>query len=1227
MSEAQPFSLAKSHSGISSHAPDSAVPACYIEELKKHLRLCPHDTHFRINLEPKRGFGRVTCLERGCNSAEIPLNARVGPRDGGKSDGLGSLSAYRTHIHLSQSHIKSRNERVKSKAPGLTDRPSPDKRSSIKESTLLSLLDSNSSTSSRSTKATSVVASRPSSQNTFSRRVSSLTRVRPEQASSSSQESVQSDKENTVSDRLNSQSQVKNVSALAVSPSESQTSSTSSSVSHTPLSVQKEQIQLKIKSLEKEIGRDKGALLGLYSKPKKSNTDLLEMDVLQQSIEANRSLMEYYINSIMRDDPFRPQADVSANLDRMSLGHPPNELSTWLAQPREPTHTGPMTNLYDDSLTRMTMPMSSENEDDDDGQDDYSLPSGAFNQLDWYPYGMGPSSAVTDFGSAISLGYLDRIGSAHRAQNDTFLGPRAQPHEIEQFLKEAGNAELFDGNATVEDARAKLGLNSQYELLPGMAVALLPHQIIGVAWMKEKESGILKGGALCDEMGLGKTVQMIATMVQNQSTDPSCKTNLIIAPTALLDQWKLEIELKTNNTLKCLIYHGSNRPRRKEDLLGYDVVLTTFQTMSMEWPDYEKEAKKRLARARKRRGQFSDDDSSFDERSQKKRKLSGCFASMYNALLKIGPATGLLFRVEFYRIVLDEAHMIRNKGTRASRAVTDLQATCRWCLTGTPIINSLADMYGYLRFLKVKPWYDFTVFQEGIGRLEKKQPQLATERLQAVNALFLLRRMKDSKLDGKRLIELPEKKVSLVRLDFTTEERDIYRMVEIKSQAIFNRYLRAGTVLKNYHHVLVLLLRLRQICSHPCLIQEGGRPYVMPTEKAEEDDDGDELARARRLAPGFIEKMKIKLKDMALSRVKNEGEGDNAAPDEDECPICYDFLTDPTVTLCTHMFCRECILDYLSTRVEASDESKPNERPCPVCRTSISRAKLFSRSIFEKFDEEDTTQPLDEEEEEDDDGSSSLDGFIVPDDEDEEEYTQRRRKTRQQKKKVVVESDDEEIDESIEGVVFGAKPKTEPSEGPIQLMPRFLPSTKMKYMMEELKRLLREKPDEKVMVISQWTSCLSLVSDYLTDHNMLHVKYQGDMNREQRDKAVREFMTFRRTRVMLMSLKCGGVGLNLTRANNVISLDLGWSQAVESQAFDRVHRLGQTKPVLVQRLVISNTVEERVLELQERKQHLADGSLGERTGRKLGRLSVRELANLFGLDGRGRRLDDNQAHR
>lgn len=128
------------------------------------------------------------------------------------------------------------------------------------------------------------------------------------------------------------------------------------------------------------------------------------------------------------------------------------------------------------------------------------------------------------------------------------------------------------------------------------------------------------------------------------------------------------------------------------------------------------------------------------------------------------------------------------------------------------------------------------------------------------------------------------------------------------------------------------------------------------------------------------------------------------------------------------------------------------------------------------------------------------------------------------------------------------------------------------------------------------------------------------MSQWEREDAINALMTDDAVQVMLMSIRSGGVGLNLTRANRVISLDLCWNEATEVQAFDRVHRLGQHRPVFVKRFVISDTVEDRVLALQERKKSLADGSLGERSGKKIGRLSVRELAHLFGLDHRGKVL-------
>ena len=84
---------------------------------------------------------------------------------------------------------------------------------------------------------------------------------------------------------------------------------------------------------------------------------------------------------------------------------------------------------------------------------------------------------------------------------------------IDKFLLEAGNAEQFDGNASIDQALEKLGLQSQYDLVSGMEVALMPHQTIGVAWMLDKEQSPLKGGCLADDMGLGKVRKLSTKLI------------------------------------------------------------------------------------------------------------------------------------------------------------------------------------------------------------------------------------------------------------------------------------------------------------------------------------------------------------------------------------------------------------------------------------------------------------------------------------------------------------------------------------------------------------------------------------------------------------------------------------------------------------------------------------------------------------------------------------------
>lgn len=163
--------------------------------------------------------------------------------------------------------------------------------------------------------------------------------------------------------------------------------------------------------------------------------------------------------------------------------------------------------------------------------------------------------------------------------------------------------------------------------------------------------------------------------------------------------------------------------------------------------------------------------------------------------------------------------------------------------------------------------------------------------------------------------------------------------------------------------------------------------------------------------------------------------------------------------------------------------------------------------------------------------------------------------------------------------------------------PRLLPSgllgndtpgsSKLTLLMELLSELLEE--DRRVLVFSQFTTMLGLIEEALHEHGITYTKLTGRTRK--REAAIERF---RRgdARVFLISLKAGGVGLNLTEADTVIHFDPWWNPAAEAQATDRAHRIGQSRPVFVYKLVTEGTVEQKIIELQERKRSVTDSVHG-----------------------------------
>lgn len=158
-------------------------------------------------------------------------------------------------------------------------------------------------------------------------------------------------------------------------------------------------------------------------------------------------------------------------------------------------------------------------------------------------------------------------------------------------------------------------------------------------------------------------------------------------------------------------------------------------------------------------------------------------------------------------------------------------------------------------------------------------------------------------------------------------------------------------------------------------------------------------------------------------------------------------------------------------------------------------------------------------------------------------------------------------------------------------------SSKTEALLKILQATLK-KDGSKVIIFSQWTSFLTVIQKQLDEAGYTYCRIDGSMNTAKRDAAIRALDHDPDTRVMLASLAVCSVGLNLVSADTVVLADSWWAPAIEDQAVDRVHRLGQTRPMTVWRLVMEGTVEERVLDIQAEKRELVTKAFQEKEGGK-----------------------------
>lgn len=157
------------------------------------------------------------------------------------------------------------------------------------------------------------------------------------------------------------------------------------------------------------------------------------------------------------------------------------------------------------------------------------------------------------------------------------------------------------------------------------------------------------------------------------------------------------------------------------------------------------------------------------------------------------------------------------------------------------------------------------------------------------------------------------------------------------------------------------------------------------------------------------------------------------------------------------------------------------------------------------------------------------------------------------------------------------------------------------------------KPGTKVVIFSQWTSFLNIIQTQLTAHNYNFTRIDGSMHATARDAAMKSLESDPNCTIMLASLAVCSVGLNLVAANQVILADSWWAPAIEDQAVDRVHRLGQQRPTTVWRLVMEGSIEERVLDIQAEKRRLMMTAFQEKGGKRAGGGKIARLGDIENL--------------
>ena len=638
------------------------------------------------------------------------------------------------------------------------------------------------------------------------------------------------------------------------------------------------------------------------------------------------------------------------------------------------------------------------------------------------------------------------------------------------------------------------------------------------------------GGLLADMMGLGKTLSILALVAYtlpeayawaNTSPPPALvrdspdirntKTTLLVAPLSAVNNWVAQIkEHVLEGAVSYYVFHGASRTADVEELSKYDLVITTYSII-------------------------------LSELSGRGSKRVG------------GTGVSPLAKMNMFRIVLDEAHTVREQNSAQTQAIMKLNSDRRWAVTGTPIQNRLEDLFSITRFLRLFPYDDRTRFGMHIlSRFRSGDPGVLTS-LRVLVDSFTLRRVKDK-------IDLPARKDKLVTLLFSDKEKQLHEFFRSESSAMMS--VIAGESRRKlggrmYHHVLKAMMILRQVSAHGKeLLDKEDRDRVkgMSVQDAIDLEEGVGAANssevANKKAYEMFNLMKENSADTCASCAKRleEQYTDSGTVDKN--------ATLGIVLPCFDVLCPDCFSSWKRQVLDpAVSSGSSNGIKCPACDGWI--PPTYSAV-----------------------SSGGLHEYRV-------EHIQAKQTGRQAK---------------TIGEYEGPHTKTN------ALISHLLETA------EESKNLPEGEPPIKSVVFSAWTSHLDLIEIALKDNGITdYTRLDGTMTLAARNKALDQFREDDNITILLATIGAGGVGLNLTSASKVYVMEPQYNPAAVSQAVDRVHRLGQKREVTTVQFIMKDSIEEKILELARKKQKLADMSMnrGKLDKREVQEQRMKEYRSLF----------------